>query len=166
MTYPPASSRDSGVTYHEHMATELPDASNPNTIDLTGLPPSVVVEIQRLVREARQKQAEESADSTPDQRPPLLGRFAHLALSFPKEELDEGQREAATPACSSATIRSACCTSPASPSSNDSKLAERKLLLLPVRICSPHGLPAHPRHRVLNRTARSGRCSKGQPGRP
>jgi len=45
----------------------------------------------RLVQEARRKQAEETAVA--GERPPLMGRFAHLGWSFPKEEIDEAQRE-------------------------------------------------------------------------
>lgn len=62
----------------------------PTTIDLTGLPEPVVREVQRIVQEARQKQAEAAATG---ERPPLMGRFAHLGWSFPKEEIDEAQRE-------------------------------------------------------------------------
>lgn len=73
------------------MATEM----TPTTIDLTGLPESVVCEVQRIVQEARRKQAEEAAPppGSAGERPPLMGRFAHLGLSFPKEEIDEAQRE-------------------------------------------------------------------------
>ena len=67
----------------------------PTTIDLTGLPEPVVREVQRIVQEARRKQAEEAASSAgpKEERPPLRGRFAHLGWSFPKEEIDEAQRE-------------------------------------------------------------------------
>jgi hypothetical protein len=67
------------------MATDM----TPTTIDLTGLPESVIREVTQLVEEARRKQAAEAAGK----RPPLMGRFAHLGLSFPKEVIDEAQRE-------------------------------------------------------------------------
>lgn len=76
------------------MATDLTHQPTPKTVDLTGLPEPVVHQVMQLVKEARRKQAEESPVPAPGERPPLLGRFAHLGLSFPKEELDEAQREA------------------------------------------------------------------------
>lgn len=69
------------------MATDM----TPTTIDLTGLPEPVVREVRRIVQEDRRKQAEE-AEAT-GERPPLRGRFAHFGWSFPKEEIDEAQRE-------------------------------------------------------------------------
>ena len=68
---------------------------HPITIDLTGLPEPVVREVQRIVREAREQQfgPAATAPAGPERRPPLRGRFAHFGWTFPKEEIDEAQRE-------------------------------------------------------------------------
>lgn len=77
------------------MASELTQTEEATTIDLTGLPEPVVQQVKQLVREARQKQAQEPAPAgSTVQRPPLMGRFEHLGISISKEELDEAQREA------------------------------------------------------------------------
>ena len=54
------------------------------TIDVTGLPEPVVQSIRELV---------DSLLQHANPRPPLMGRFAYLGYSFPKEMIDEGQRE-------------------------------------------------------------------------
>jgi hypothetical protein len=59
------------------------------TVDLTGLPDPVVQSIQQLVESLRA-----APPAPPAPRPPLVGRFAHLGWSFPKEDFDEAQREA------------------------------------------------------------------------
>ena len=63
------------------------------TVDLTGLPESVVQQVMQLVQQARQKQAEEAAGTT-GKRKPLIGRLAHLGLKTPSlEEFEEARRE-------------------------------------------------------------------------
>lgn len=61
----------------------------PTTIDLAGLPEPVVRSIRQLVESLR----EAARGEAPPPRPPLAGRFEHLGYSFPKEEIDEAQRE-------------------------------------------------------------------------
>ena len=60
------------------------------TIDMTGLPDSVIRSIQQLVITLRNG---ESKTNEPETRPPFVGRFAHLGYSIPKEVIDEAQRE-------------------------------------------------------------------------
>ena len=60
------------------------------TIDMTGLPDSVIRSIQQLVITLRNG---ESKTNEPETRPPLRGRYAHLGYSIPKEVIDEARRE-------------------------------------------------------------------------
>jgi hypothetical protein len=60
------------------------------TIDVTGLPEPVIRSIQQLVETLRE---DPKPTPEPPKRPPLIGRFAHLGYSFPKEMIDEAQRE-------------------------------------------------------------------------
>ncbi len=79
------------------MSTDTSHTPAPAVVDLTGLPDPVVKQVLQIIHEARQKQAQGAAPSVPEAvgaRAPLLGRFAHLGLSFPKEDLDEAQRDA------------------------------------------------------------------------
>jgi hypothetical protein len=62
---------------------------SPAFVDLTGLPESVIEQIHKIVSDARSQHPPPAATT----RPPLLGRFASLGLSFTKDELDEAQRE-------------------------------------------------------------------------
>ena len=66
------------------------------TVDLTGLPESVVQQVMQLVQQARQKQAEE-AENLPkpgDGQPGIIGMFAHLGIKTPTlEEFEEARRE-------------------------------------------------------------------------
>jgi hypothetical protein len=73
------------------MATDITQHLNRFTIDLTGLPKPVIEQVTKLVDEARQQLA---IQDPPTERAPLIGRFAQLGLSIPKEEIDEAQREA------------------------------------------------------------------------
>ena len=66
------------------------DAST--TLDLAGLPEAVVRVVKHLVEEARQGQSQ--AATRGGERPPLLGRFAHLGISLTKEDIDQAQRDA------------------------------------------------------------------------
>ena len=77
------------------MASELTTTA-PTTVDLAGLPESVVRQVRHLVEEARQKQAgtPPPAANGVGTRLPLLGRFADLGISFPKEDIDQAQRQA------------------------------------------------------------------------
>lgn len=69
------------------MNTTAPDAPASTTIDLAGLPEPVIRSIQQLVSDLR------TTAAPPAGRPPLLGRFAHLKLTFSQEEIDEARRE-------------------------------------------------------------------------
>ena len=77
------------------MASEL-TTDAPTTVDLAGLPESVVRQVRHLVEEARQKQARTPPPSGDEagERLPLLGRFAHLGISLTKDDLDQARREA------------------------------------------------------------------------
>lgn len=71
-------------------------ATNPTmTVDVSGLPEPVVQDILRLVQTLRENMTTRAAAATAAGRP-LLGRFADLGLTIPKEQLDEAQREAWT----------------------------------------------------------------------
>jgi hypothetical protein len=62
------------------------------TVDLTGLPEPIAEDIIRLVSNLRRKFCH--SESRTSERKPLLGRFADLKISIPKEAIDEAQREA------------------------------------------------------------------------
>jgi len=69
-------------------------ATQPVTLDLTGLPVPVVQNLRQLVQTLRENLAlVDSTVSASEPRLPLRGRFAHLGCSFPKEMIDEWQRE-------------------------------------------------------------------------
>ncbi len=61
------------------------------TVDLTGLPEPVIASIKQLVTSIRNGSA--TCAEKKAEPPPLMGRFSHLGYSFPKEEIDEAQRE-------------------------------------------------------------------------
>lgn len=69
------------------MNTTTPDASASTTIDLAGLPEPVIRSIRQLVADLR------TGTVSPTERKPLVGRFAHLGLTFTKEEIDDARRE-------------------------------------------------------------------------
>ena len=73
------------------MKTETAPAAETTTLDLTGLPAPVIECIKQLVASIRNGTA--TPVTTTEDRPALIGRFAHLGYSFPKEEIDEAQRE-------------------------------------------------------------------------
>ena len=74
------------------MTNQLTPTDAPATVDLAGLPEAVVRQVKHLVEEARQEQ---SRAATPvGERPPLLGRFAHLGITLTKGDIDQAQREA------------------------------------------------------------------------
>lgn len=64
-------------------------ATPSTTIDLAGLPEPVIRSIRNLVESLRAEATSPAVES----RPPLIGRFAHLGYSIPKEVIDEAQRE-------------------------------------------------------------------------
>jgi hypothetical protein len=64
------------------------------TVDLTGLPEPIAEDIIRLVSNLRQEFCPSESRSPVGERKPLLGRFADLKISIPKEAIDEAQREA------------------------------------------------------------------------
>lgn len=69
------------------MNTTTPDALASTTLDLTGLPEPVIRSIRQLVADLR------TNPTPPAVRPSLVGRFAHLGLTFTNEEIDEARRE-------------------------------------------------------------------------
>ena len=73
------------------MKTETAPATETTMLDLTGLPAPVIECIKQLVASIRNGTAAPVVEAT--ERPALIGRFAHLGYSFPKEEIDEAQRE-------------------------------------------------------------------------
>ena len=73
------------------MKTETAPAAETTTLDLTGLPAPVIECIKQLVASIRNGTATPVVAAT--ERHPLRGRFSHLGYSFPKEEIDEAQRE-------------------------------------------------------------------------
>jgi len=78
----------------EYMANEISNPAASSTIDLSGLPESVVQSIKRLVDSIRERLPAEGRAATMRERPPLRGRFADLKLSIPREDIDEARREA------------------------------------------------------------------------
>lgn len=64
------------------------------TVDLTGLPEPIAEDIIRLVSNLRRKFCHSESPSQAGERKSLLGRFADLRISIPKEAIDEAQREA------------------------------------------------------------------------
>jgi hypothetical protein len=75
------------------MANELEETPPGNSIDVTGLPEPVVQSIKQLVKSLREEIVSEPPPS-PAKGPPFRGRFAHLNLSIPNEDIDAAQREA------------------------------------------------------------------------
>lgn len=75
------------------MANELEETPPGNSIDVSGLPEPVVQSIKQLVNSLREEMVSEPPPASA-KRPPLRGRFAHLNLSIPKEDIDAAQREA------------------------------------------------------------------------
>jgi hypothetical protein len=76
------------------MATERTDTSASSTVDLAGLPEPVMKSIKMLVESLREGMPSKDHPQQTPQPPPLRGRFADLALSIPKEDIDEAQQEA------------------------------------------------------------------------
>jgi hypothetical protein len=76
------------------MASDLSPDPGPHTVDLTGLPEPVVEDIKRLVQTLREKMPAPAGPTPATGRRPLMGRFADLNLSIPREHIDEAQREA------------------------------------------------------------------------
>lgn len=74
------------------MTNQLPPTDAAITVDLAGLPGAAVRQVKSLVEEARRKQSQ--AATPGGDRPPLLGRFAHLGISLTKDDIDQAQREA------------------------------------------------------------------------
>jgi hypothetical protein len=60
--------------------------STPTSLDVTGLPPTVVSDLQRLVDTLR-------AEPRPTSRPLLRGIFAEEGKDVTKEMIDEARRE-------------------------------------------------------------------------
>ena len=71
------------------------ETQSSSVIDLTGIPEPVVQSIRQLVESIRNGTGPaKHEDPVPKpERKPLMGRFAHLGLSIPKEHIDEAQRE-------------------------------------------------------------------------
>jgi hypothetical protein len=80
--------------YHRAMANEIRPSPSPIILDVSGLPEPVVQSIMQLVKSLRAGIANRGPSGPPGQPPPLWGRFAHLDLSIPKENIDEAQSDA------------------------------------------------------------------------
>jgi hypothetical protein len=78
----------------EYMANEITNPPASSTVDLSGLPESVVQSIKRLVDSIRERLPAQGQTKAVPERPPLRGRFADLKLSIPQEDIDEARREA------------------------------------------------------------------------
>lgn len=78
----------------EYMANEITNPPASSTVDLSGLPESVVQSIKRLVDSIRERLPAEGRAKAVPEHPPLRGRFADLKLSLPGEDIDEARREA------------------------------------------------------------------------
>ncbi|MDB5309840.1 MAG: hypothetical protein JWO38_4042 [Gemmataceae bacterium] len=76
------------------MAADVTLNTTSETVDLTGLPEPVVQDIRRLVQTLREKLSGQQPSPAVAARPPLMGRFADLKLSIPREHIDEAQAEA------------------------------------------------------------------------
>jgi len=76
------------------MATEQLNPAGSATLDLSGLPDPVVKSLKQLVESLRATGPATNGAEPTTQRPPLLGRFAHLGVSIPEEDIDEAQRQA------------------------------------------------------------------------
>ena len=76
------------------MANETVTAQPPTLLDLSGLPDPVVRSLQQLVESLRAAPVVQSDTNEKAPRQPLVGRFAHLGISVPKEAVDDAQREA------------------------------------------------------------------------
>jgi hypothetical protein len=73
------------------MNTATLDTTASTVIDLSGLPEPVIRSIRQLVADL-QAVPPQTPPAAPV-RQPLIGRFAHLGLSFSREEIDEARRE-------------------------------------------------------------------------
>ncbi len=76
------------------MATDITNTPTSTIVNLAGLPEPVVQSIKHLVEALREGQPKEDQPKATQPRPSLIGRFADLQLSIPKEDIDEAQREA------------------------------------------------------------------------
>jgi len=85
------------LTYHRssrydgHMGIEQNLAA---TLDVSGLPEPVVKSLKELVESLRTTVPGTNGPEPTAHRPPLLGRFAHLGISIPEEDIEEAQRQA------------------------------------------------------------------------
>ena len=76
------------------MATDITNPPASTIVNLAGLPEPVVQSIKQLVESLREELPKEDQPNATPPRPSLIGRFADLKHSFPKEDIDEAQREA------------------------------------------------------------------------
>ncbi len=72
----------------------VPNNTSPTVLDVTGLPGPVVEDLERLVRTLREKLGSQVVGAPAVGRRLLMGRFAELKLSIPKDHIDEAQQEA------------------------------------------------------------------------
>jgi hypothetical protein len=70
------------------------EQNHSDTLDVSGLPDPVVRSLKQLVESLRTIGTGPNGPVPTGQRAPLLGRFAHLGMSIPKEDIDEAQRQA------------------------------------------------------------------------
>jgi len=73
------------------MASRTPE---PQTVDVTGLPESVIRSLRVIVEEFREQHAKAGTTLPPEERQPLMGRFADAKVAINKEVIDEARREA------------------------------------------------------------------------
>jgi hypothetical protein len=75
------------------MDTKLTDPALGTVLDVSGLPDPVVRSLKQLVDSLRATPTTGTSQSTRP-RLPVVGRYAHLGASIPKEDMDKAQREA------------------------------------------------------------------------